>query len=163
MPQLPPPDAIDPDGTEANADFPADLDPLGSTSDGGPSARPVRRWGMRFSDKLSMGTFSVATVSAYLLWTVIQTVDDLRIQTRHIADMQTTLSATLERVQTAERDLEARWAAHEIHEGARFGDYEGRLGALRRSVEDLDRGQRDNAQRLRIIESEGAVPRRPGR
>ena len=151
--------ALDPLGGDPAADASSDPVPTGQRDDVGGAPAPRRRWQMRTSDKIGMGTFSVASVSAYLLWNMIQGIDDVRQGLRDVADAQRINSVTLERVGYVAEHQE-RYAAHELQTLARFGDFEGRLVAARRSMEDMGREQRDQEQRLRVLETAAAPPRR---
>jgi uncharacterized membrane protein YhiD involved in acid resistance len=115
---------------------------------------------MRTSDKIGMGTFSVASVSAYLMWSVVQGIDDLRQNVRGVADEQRNYAVTQERIQNTQREHYERFLAHETQAAVRISDLDGRLSSLRRTQEDQTRETRDHDQRLRVIETDRAGPRR---
>lgn len=124
----------------------------------------VRRWKLRLSDRLSMGTLSATGISAYLLWSVVQGFDDMRITLREQATAIQSINVTLERVQDNQRESNNRYLAWETQTGIRFGEIDGRLSVLRRDHEDAQRQARDHDARLRILETErrpiASTPRR---
>lgn len=151
------------------SDRPAEDDlPDPAPADAGPGAHDIagapRRWQWRTSDKIGMGTFSVTTVSAYLLWSMVQGQDDLRRDLRRVADEQRQYAVTQERMAETQRQISDRVLSHETQANVRFSDLDGRLNTVRRNQEDVARDLRDHDQRLRAFEAERAPTHRtPGR
>jgi hypothetical protein len=140
------------------ADSLDDLDPA-AVAEPSPTDTPsVRRWKLRLSDRLGMGTFGVGTLSAYLLWSVVQGFDGLRVTMQEQSRAIQSINMTLERVQDNQRESNNRYLAWESQTGIRFADIDGRLTVLRRDYEDSQRLMRDHDTRLRVLELEGLPP-----
>lgn len=139
-------DAIDP-GDVADPTAPAATD-----------TPAVRKWKMRLSDRLGVGTFSVGTVSAFLMWQVVQGFSSLQVTMQEQARAIQSINITLERVQDNQRESNNRYLAWETQTGIRFGEIDGRLSVLRRDHEDAQRLSRDHDTRLRTLELERHPP-----
>jgi hypothetical protein len=137
-----------------SATLPGTLDDQ-ATEDPEPTDTPaVRRWKLRLSDRLGMGTFSATALSAYLMWSVVQGFDDMRITMREQATAIQGILVTLERVQATQRDTHERYAAWETQSQMRFNDLDGRFSVMRRDQEDTVRLMRDHADRIRLLETD---------
>lgn len=161
MPPLP----VLPDSALLDETQPLDYEPGPAPADAptadDPLRRPRRRWRLRTSDGIATSTFGVATVSAYLIWSVVQGVDDLRVSVRALAEQQQLAAMTQERLSGTQREHHDRLLAHEAQTARGLADVDSRLVVLRRSDEEFARELRDHDQRLRAIEADRTAPRRP--
>lgn len=138
----------------SGAILPGTLDDAAAVDPAPTDSTAVRRWKLRLSDRLGMGTFSATALSAYLMWSVVQGFDDMRITLREQATAIQSINVTLERVQSTQRDTHERYAAWETQSQMRFNDMDGRISVLRRDHEDASRLMRDHADRIRVLELE---------
>lgn len=162
MPPLP----VLPDSALLDEPQPLDYEPGPAPADAPPADYPMRRprrqWKMRTSDGIGAGTFGMASVSAYLIWSVVQGVDDLRVSVRALAEQQQLTAVTQERLSGAQREHHDRLLAYEAQTARGFADVDSRLVVLRRTDEEFARDLRDHDQRLRAIEADRSAQRRPG-